>query len=109
MAEAPDLREAPEAGRLTALVHGRVQAVGYRDFCVRTAGALSRAGGARLTGYARNLDGGSTVEVVAEGPHDLLAAFERRLRQGPRLAQVRRVESRWGAATREFERFWIRD
>src|SRR5690242_452673 len=47
---------------LRALVRGRVQGVGFRAFVVYQALELG------LSGYARNLSDGRTVEVVAEGP-----------------------------------------
>jgi len=43
---------------LRALVHGRVQGVGFRAFVIYKARAL------RLSGFARNLSDGRTVEVV---------------------------------------------
>ena len=51
--------QAPD--RLYALVHGRVQGVYFRAFVQRHAQALG------LSGWARNLPDGATVEVVAEG------------------------------------------
>jgi acylphosphatase len=68
------------------VVSGRVQGVGYRYFVKANAEKLG------LSGYARNLDDG-TVEVLAIGPEakvkDLLGALQR----GPRLAEVRSVQS----------------
>lgn len=66
-------------------VQGRVQGVGYRDFAQRAA----RESG--VTGHARNLDDGR-VEVYAIGTSDQLNGLEARLRQGPRMADVRGVE-----------------
>jgi len=66
-------------------VKGRVQGVGYRYFVLRQAEALG------IAGFARNLPDGR-VEVVAEGPDEVLEAFEERLRQGPAFAAVRGVE-----------------
>ena len=51
--------------RLSAIVHGRVQGVLFRDFTCRQAWALG------LKGFVRNLPDG-TVEAVAEGPQDAL-------------------------------------
>jgi len=67
------------------VVHGRVQGVGYRYFVMRAAASL------RVTGFARNMPGGS-VEVVAEGSEDSLAELEARLREGPAFADVWHVE-----------------
>ena len=96
--------------RLTALVHGFVQGVGYRDFCSRAAYRLSpvHSGGGHtgaISGRARNLSAGSTVEVVAEGPRHLLDAFLRQLYNGPGMARVMDIEVSWSAATNEFDRF----
>lgn len=66
------------------LVRGRVQGVGYRYF------ALKRAEELGVAGFARNLPDGS-VEVVAEGPPQALAAFEERLREGPGFGHVDEV------------------
>jgi acylphosphatase len=63
------------------LVTGRVQGVGYRYFVLRKAGDLG------LSGFARNRADGS-VEVVAEGPEEVLASFEQMLREGPAFAAV---------------------
>ena len=51
------------AVRMTALVDGEVQGVGFRWWTRRRATQLG------LSGWARNLDDGR-VEVVAEGPED---------------------------------------
>jgi acylphosphatase len=78
---------APEA--LRALVHGRVQGVGFRAFVQRRAAELG------LKGYARNLSDGISVEVVAEGPRPALEALLASLRLGPPGAYVERVDSSW--------------
>jgi DNA ligase D-like protein (predicted 3'-phosphoesterase) len=70
---------------IRAAVHGGVQGVGFRDAVVRRARALG------VQGWVRNRDDGA-VEVHAEGNAaavDELAGF---LREGPRHAQVERVE-----------------
>jgi acylphosphatase len=67
-------------------VWGRVQGVGYRAFVVHAADAVG------IRGWARNLDDGR-VEVYAIGDRDQLSDFEGRLRQGPRLSDVRGVDS----------------
>ena len=71
-----------ERARLVALVHGRVQGVGYRMFAIRHAQALG------LTGHVRNLPDHRTVEVVAEGPRDALDRLLAHLRRGPYGARV---------------------
>ena len=51
---------------LRAVVRGRVQGVGYRDFVYMRARFLG------LCGYVRNLPGMRSVEVVAEGERESL-------------------------------------
>ena len=67
------------------LVSGRVQGVGYRYFVMRAAEALG------VTGFVRNLADGR-VEAVGEGPEEVLAEFESKLRQGPAFSAVESVE-----------------
>lgn len=86
--------------RLTALVHGQVQGVGYRFFVERQAKEPG------LSGYTRNLRDGA-VEVVVEGPRAGLEKLVVQLRQGPRMARVERVETTWAEATGEFSGFRI--
>jgi acylphosphatase len=81
-----------ERVRLRALIHGRVQGVGYRMYAVERARALG------LDGYVRNLPDGRTVEVVAEGERPALESLLTALQRGPRLARVERVDTSWGAA-----------
>jgi acylphosphatase len=78
--------------RLSALIHGRVQGVGYRMFADDHAHDLG------LDGYVRNLPDGRTVEVVAEGPREALEEFLTVLRRGPYAARVDRVDTSWGPA-----------
>ncbi len=87
--------------RLLALVHGRVQGVGYRMF-VQT--AAERLG---VVGYVRNLPDG-TVEVMAQGTSERLETLLEHLRQGPFGATVREVETHWLEPTDEYDRFEIR-
>lgn len=94
--------------RLTAVVHGLVQAVGYRAYCRRSATMLSRGEGNGISGYARNLPSGTSVEVVAEGPRDTLERFLVYVREGPGLARVLGVEVTWGTPSNEFSEFVLR-
>lgn len=67
------------------VVHGLVQAVGFRWNCARQADAL------QVTGWVRNLaDGG--VEAHFEGPAADVVAMVDWMREGPRHARVTRVE-----------------
>lgn len=86
--------------RIECLVFGRVQMVMYRDFTTRNARALG------LTGIVKNRDDGS-VSVIAEGEESALENFVAKLKKGPILASVERVELAWKEATREFSDFCI--
>jgi acylphosphatase len=85
--------------RIVARATGRVQGVGYRAFAADEAVRLL------VTGYARNLDDGFTVEVVAESDEPTLRRYVERLREGPTLARVDGVRFRWEDATGEFSGF----
>ena len=78
----PDGR-APKA--FHAVVHGRVQGVGFRWSAVEEARRLG------LSGFVANLPDGS-VEVVAEGRPEALAAFRSWLDHGPAGARVSSVD-----------------
>lgn len=74
--------------RLTALVAGDVQGVGYRAYARRRAQDLG------LAGTAENLDDGR-VEVVAEGPRSEVEQLLVFLRRGPAHARVESIEESW--------------
>jgi acylphosphatase len=78
--------------RLTALVGGGVQNVGYRRFVQRHAETLG------LSGHAENLMDGR-VEVVAEGSRSDLEQLLHFLRKGSTHAKVSTVEVQWAEAT----------
>jgi acylphosphatase len=65
-------------------ITGRVQGVGYRIWATRTAASLA------LRGWVRNRSDGS-VEVLATGAPDALAAFVEACRGGPYGAHVTAV------------------
>ena len=71
--------------RVRAVVHGRVQMVGFRAFVIR------HAGDAGLKGTVRNLSDG-TVEAVLEGPRGAVERVVGLLHQGPSHARVERVD-----------------
>ncbi len=91
----------PQQQRLNAIVHGRVQGVGFRFFVLRQAVALG------LKGWVRNLAEG-TVEVLAEGDAASLRELLTALQEGPDAAFVRDVKWHYSAATGEFREFDIR-
>jgi acylphosphatase len=72
--------------RRRLVVHGRVQGVGFRWFVRQT--AQSRG----LAGWAANRSDG-TVEVVLEGEPEVVESVERLVGEGPRGAEVERVEA----------------
>ncbi|UCH28033.1 MAG: acylphosphatase [Trueperaceae bacterium] len=75
--------------RLTAIIAGEVQGVGYRAYARRHALDLD------LAGYAENLSDGR-VEVVAEGDRSDLEHFLVKLRMGPAHAIVTHIDVSWG-------------
>lgn len=70
--------------RVRALVSGRVQHVGFRYWACEQAERLG------LTGNVENLDDGR-VEVVVQGPPEMVSEMKEKLRQGPTMAVVRQV------------------
>jgi len=87
--------------RLDAVVHGRVQGVGFRFHAVRAAERLG------LVGWVANEADGA-VHCVAEGSADALRRLLAELRTGPGGAWVDRVDDSWSPATGEFVRFSVR-
>jgi len=72
-------------GRMAVRLHGRVQGVGFRWWCARTAKGLG------VSGDVRNCADG-TVEIRAEGEAEALERFRGRLGDGPPMARVDQVE-----------------
>ena len=91
-----------QRAHLLAVVHGKVQGVGFRDF---VCGHARRLG---VLGYARNLPDGLSVEVRAEGPIPALQDLLALLRTGPSAAGVREVDEEWDQASGAFFEFTIR-
>jgi acylphosphatase len=87
---------------LRAVVHGRVQGVGFRFY------VLDEAANLGLTGYARNLSNGRSLEVVAEGPTPSLDRLLATLRRGPPMSHVEKVDASWGEALDEYDGFSVR-
>jgi acylphosphatase len=71
--------------RRRLVVHGRVQGVGFRVFVAARARARS------VTGWVRNCSDGS-VELVLEGERDAVDAVVAVCADGPRAADVSRVD-----------------
>jgi acylphosphatase len=91
----------PEAVRLDAVVHGRVQGVGFRMYVADAARQLG------LVGWVAN-EASGTVHCVAEGRREDLERLVAALRMGPRGAVVDRVDDAFSVATGAFGRFEIR-
>lgn len=86
---------------LQAIVDGHVQGVFFRAF------ASGQARDLGLTGYVRNLPGGS-VEVEAEGERSRLEELIGRLKAGPPEARVEKVATNWSNYTGSYSGFNIR-
>jgi acylphosphatase len=71
--------------RRRVIVHGRVQGVFFRD------SARRRAADRGVSGWVRNNRDG-TVEAVFEGDDEAVESMVRFAREGPRGADVERVE-----------------
>ena len=86
---------------LHAVIHGRVQGVGFRYFVLRRASARA------LRGWVRNLPDG-TVEVWAEGPEVELLSLLQELEEGPVGSRVARVDADRPQAEQKFDDFAVR-
>jgi acylphosphatase len=71
--------------RVSVLIRGYVQGVGFRASCQREAVSLG------LTGWVRNRWDGS-VEALLEGPEEAVDQMIEWCRQGPPRAEVSSVE-----------------
>ena len=66
-------------------IHGKVQGVGYRFFATRVARRLG------LKGYIQNNRDGS-VEAAVEGEKDAIDEWLEELKEGPRYAEVTKID-----------------
>lgn len=87
--------------RLEAVVSGRVQGVGFREFVRHEASTRG------ICGYVRNSDDGRRVEVVAEGEDAAIEDLVRVLQQGPRFAVVNDVDAEFSEPSRGFAKFSV--
>ena len=92
---------APDRQRLDAVIHGRVQGVGYRYFARREADRLG------LDGWVANRQDGG-VECRAEGDREDLERFLEALRDGPPGAFVERIDASWSTVTGGSSGFVVR-
>lgn len=72
-------------------IHGKVQGVGYRFFATRVARRLG------LKGWIENMRDGS-VEAAVEGEPTAIEDWIEELKEGPRYAEVTKIEQE----TKEF-------
>lgn len=86
--------------RAHIIVSGRVQGVFFRDTTQRWASSLD------LSGWVRNLMDGR-VEAVIEGDRDKIESLILRLKEGPPMARVERVQVDWQDYVGEFTDFRI--
>ena len=87
--------------QIHAIAKGRVQRVGYRNYCVEQATGLG------VIGYAQNLANGD-VKIVAEGGESILREYIKLLRKGPVLSLVKEVEFRWEEPEKIYTGFEIK-
>ena len=87
--------------RIELNVIGYVQGVFYREFTLKTAKELG------FKGFVKNLPD-RTVQIVAEGPDELLEQLVRFAWLGPSRANVSNVIVSWHSFKNEFENFSFR-
>jgi acylphosphatase len=95
----PGPTDAPQ--RLSVVVRGDVQGVGFRYY------VLHQVSGTRLAGWVRNR-ADSGLECVAEGPEPELRRLLEALRRGPAGARIEAVEADWEPARGDLHGFHIR-
>lgn len=89
-----------DTARLHAFVKGYVQGVGFRFFVLTLGTNLN------LQGWVRNRFNGQ-VEVVAEGPRDILESLLEKLKEGPQSAQVDEVIADWYPPSGDLQKFTV--
>lgn len=87
--------------RVEAVISGRVQGVGFREFVRHEAATRG------IAGYVRNSDDGRDVEVVAEGDDSLIDELVAVLHTGPRFARVAHVDAKFSDAGGGFSKFSV--
>lgn len=82
-------------------IHGKVQGVGYRFFATRVARRLG------LKGWIRNLRDG-TVDAVVEGETEAIDEWLEEIREGPRYAEVTKIDQEQKTFLGKFGDFDVR-
>jgi acylphosphatase len=88
--------------RVSIIVSGRVQGVGFRRAAQKQARHMN------LTGWAHNLTDGS-VEIVVEGEKNEIEIFLEWVKQGPSFAKVSDFEVNYETYTGDLENFEVRE
>ena len=99
---------AAQRARLTALIRGRVQMVGFRIFAEQAVAQIEREENTEITGWVRNLPDGATVEIVAEGDRAALNLLLAELEIGPPTAIVRETQPTWSEPANNLDPFALR-
>jgi acylphosphatase len=86
--------------RVSLVITGSVQGVGFRWYVLHAAQGLG------LTGEVRNRADGAVL-VEAEGARDALEGLLEAARRGPAMATVDRVETRWSTGPARFHEFRV--
>ncbi len=84
------------------MVSGRVQGVFFRDFVLKRAVELG------IVGYVRNLHGGRTLEVQAEGERAKLEEMIGNLKTGPPGAKVEKTDEIWSDYSGDYSCFSVK-
>lgn len=87
--------------RVEIIVHGRVHGVSFRYYTREMAERLN------LLGWARNEPEGS-VKIIAQGKNEDLSLLIEWAKEGPRHAQVEKIETRWLEAGDDLRGFEVR-
>lgn len=88
--------------RAEIIANGLVQGVGFRYFVLRAGRDLG------LKGYTQNLYSGEVLTVV-EGERFLIEELFKKIKTGPKFADVKNVSIKWAKPQNEFSTFEIRN
>ena len=82
-------------------IHGKVQGVGYRFYATRVARRLG------LKGWIQNLRDGS-VEAMVEGEPEKIDEWVDEIREGPRYAEVTKIDQEKREVAAQFGEFDVK-
>lgn len=83
------------------IVHGMVQGVGFRFFVLREARLLN------INGYVKNVPTGEVI-IEAEGDRGMLEDLIKKVKVGPRFADVEDLNIEWKKVQGIFKSFEVR-